>query len=212
MASDVRLIAILDPAALGDRAVPAARAAESGGATILQIRMKDSPGGALLRWTERLMAAVRIPVWVNDRADVAWLAGAAGVHLGADDLPGDRVRTAAPRPMAIGVSVGNRAEAERARAAGADYWSLGSVYATGSKPDAGAPIGVEGFAALAALAPAGVPCVAIGGLTAERVAAVCAAGAAGVAVISAVFDVPDVEAAARRLRDAVDAGLGPRRW
>jgi thiamine-phosphate pyrophosphorylase len=211
MSSDVRLIAILDPAALGERALPAARAAESGGATILQIRMKDSPGGALLRWTERLIAAVRIPVWVNDRADVAWLAGAAGVHLGADDLPGDRVRTAAPRPTAIGVSVGTRAEAERARAAGADYWSLGSVYATGSKPDAGEPIGVEGFAALAALAPVGVPCVAIGGLTAERVAAVCAAGAGGVAVISAVFGAPDVEAAARRLRDAVDAGLERRR-
>jgi thiamine-phosphate pyrophosphorylase len=207
MSSDVRLITILDPAALGDRAVPAARAAESGGATILQIRMKDSPGGALLRWTERLIAAVRIPVWVNDRADVAWLAGAAGVHLGADDLPGDRVRAAAPRPLAIGVSVGTPAEAARARTAGADYWSIGSVYATGSKPDAGAPIGIEGFAALAALAPADVPCVAIGGLTAERVAAVCAAGASGVAVISAVFGVPDVEAAARRLRDAVDAAL-----
>jgi len=210
MSLDVRLIAILDPAALGDRAVAAARAAESGGTTILQIRMKDSPGDALLRWTERLIPAVRIPVWVNDRADVAWLAGAAGVHLGADDLPGDRVRAATPRPLAIGVSVGTPAEAARARTAGADYWSIGSVYATGSKPDAGAPIGVEGFAALAAGAPLGMPCVAIGGITAERVAAVCDAGASGVAVISAVFGAPDVEAAARRLRGAVDAALARR--
>jgi thiamine-phosphate diphosphorylase len=204
---DVRLIAILDPTTLGERAVSAARAAESGGATILQIRMKDSPGGALLRWTERLVAAVRIPVWVNDRADVAWVAGAAGVHLGADDLPADRVRAAAPRPIAIGVSVGTPAEAGRAVAASADYWSMGSVYATGSKPDAGAPIGVDGFAALAALAPPGMPRVAIGGITGERVAAVCDAGADGVAVIRAVFGAPDVEDAARRLREAVDAAL-----
>ena len=213
MSPDVRLIAILDPTALGDRAVPAACAAESGGATMLQVRMKDSPGGALLRWTERLMAAVRIPVWVNDRADVAWLAGAAGIHLGADDLPAARVRAGAPSPIAIGVSVGTPAEADRARAGGADYWSMGSVYATGSKPDAGAPIGVAGFAALAALAPPGVPCVAIGGITAAGVAELCAAGASGVAVISAVFGADDVEAAARRLRDAVDAARtrrGPR--
>lgn len=213
MSPDVRLIAILDPTALGDRAVPAACAAESGGATMLQVRMKDSPGGALLRWTERLMAAVRIPVWVNDRADVAWLAGAPGVHLGADDLPAARVRAGAPFPIAVGVSVGTPAEADRARAGGADYWSMGSVYATGSKPDAGAPIGVAGFAALAALAPPGVPCVAIGGITAAGVADLCAAGASGVAVISAVFGAEDVEAAARRLRDAVDAARarrGPR--
>ena len=211
MSPDVRLIAILDPTALGDRAVPAACAAESGGATMLQIRMKDSPGGALLRWTERLMAAVRIPVWVNDRADVAWLSGAAGVHLGADDLPAARVRAAAPSPLAIGVSVGTPAEADRARAGGADYWSMGSVYATGSKPDAGAPIGVAGFAALAALVPPGVPCVAIGGITEDRVADLCAAGATGIAAISAVFAVPDVEAATRRLRDAVDAALNRQR-
>jgi thiamine-phosphate pyrophosphorylase len=207
MSPDVRLIAILDPAALSDGALPAARAAEAGGATLLQVRMKDTAGGQLLRWTERVMAAVRIPVWVNDRADVAWLAGAAGVHLGADDLPADRVRAASPRSLGIGVSVGTSAEAARARAGGADYWSLGSVYATGSKPDAGMPIGVPGFAALAALAPPGMPCVAIGGITADGVAPLCAAGASGIAVISAVFGASDVEAATRRLRDAVDAGL-----
>jgi thiamine-phosphate pyrophosphorylase len=210
MSPDVRLIAILDPAALGDRALPAARAAEAGGATILQVRMKDTPGGALLRWTERLVAEVRIPVWVNDRADIAWLTGAAGVHLGADDLPADRVRAASPRPIGIGVSVGTPAEAARARAGGADYWSMGSVYATGSKADAGAPIGVAGFAALAALAPPGMPCVAIGGITVDGVADLCAAGAAGVAAISSVFGEPDVETATRRLRNAVDEALARR--
>jgi len=207
MSPDVRLIVILDPAAMGDRAVEAARAAEGGGATILQVRMKDSAGGDMLRWTERLVAALRIPVWVNDRADVAWLAGAAGIHLGADDLPPDRVRARTRRSLAIGVSVGTQDEVARARSHRVDYWSLGSVYATGSKPDAGAAIGVAGFAALAARAPAGMPLVAIGGITAERTAEVCRAGARGVAVIRAVFGALDVERAARAIRDAVDAAL-----
>jgi thiamine-phosphate pyrophosphorylase len=209
MASDVRLIAILDPASVGARAVDAARAAEAGGATMLQVRMKDSGAADFLAWTERLRSAVRIPVWVNDRADVAWLAGAAGVHLGADDLPADRVRTRSPRSLAVGLSVGTPAEAERARTMHADYWSLGSVYATSSKPDAGAPIGPAGMARLVALAPAGTPCVAIGGITADRIPEVCIAGAAGVAVISALFGAPNVERAARALRAALDAALGP---
>jgi thiamine-phosphate pyrophosphorylase len=207
---DVRLIAILDPAAVGARALDAARAAEAGGATILQVRMKDSPAGEMLRWTERLIAALGIPVYVNDRADIAWLAGAAGVHLGADDLPAGRVRAHAPRPLRIGVSVGTPEEADAARRAAADYWSIGAIYATPSKADAGVPIGPAGFAALAARAPAGIPCIAIGGITAPQVPEIRAAGAAGVAVIGAIFGAPDVERAARALRDAVDASLAAR--
>lgn len=207
MPPDVRLIAVLDPTALEPRALDTARAAAAGGATILQVRMKDSGAAVFLRWTERLVQAVQLPVWVNDRADIAWLGGAAGVHLGADDLPADRVRARSLRPLSIGVSVGTEKEAGRARPMGADYWSLGSVYATGSKPDAGAPIGPDGFARLARLAPPGMPCVAIGGITAECVPEVCAAGARGVAVIGALFGAADIERAARRLRDAVDAAL-----
>jgi thiamine-phosphate pyrophosphorylase len=203
---DVRLIAILDPAALGARALDAARAAEAGGVSLLQVRMKDSGAGDVLRWTARLRDAVRIPVWVNDRVDVARLAGATGAHLGQDDLPAARVRALAPRPFGLGLSVGTAAEADRALGGDADYWSIGSVYATGSKPDAGPPIGPAGFAALAARAPAGVPCVAIGGITAARVPELRAAGAAGVAAISAVFGAPDIERAARALRDALDEG------
>lgn len=208
MPPDVRLIAILDPAVYGAGALDAARAAEAGGVTMLQVRMKDSAAGTLLRWTERLTAILRIPVWVNDRADVAWLAGAAGVHLGADDLPADRVRAPGLRPLAIGVSVGTPGEADGAAGMGADYWSIGPVYATGNKPDAGPPIGPAGLRQLASRAPAGMPVVAIGGITAARVAEVRTAGAIGVAVIGALFGEPDVAAAARRLRDAVDAPLG----
>ncbi|HET7038270.1 MAG TPA: thiamine phosphate synthase [Gemmatimonadales bacterium] len=205
MPPDVRLIAILDPAPLGAKALDAARAAEAGGVTMLQVRMKDSGAGDVLRWTTRLLAALRIPVWVNDRLDVARIAGAGGVHLGQDDLPLERARALAPRPFGLGISVGTAAEAERALGADPDYWSIGSVYATGSKPDAGAPLGPRGFARLAARAPARLPCVAIGGVTADRVPELKRAGAAGVAVINAIFGAEDVERAARVLRDRIDA-------
>lgn len=204
MSPDVRLIAILDPAPLGERALDAARAAEAGGVTLLQVRMKDSGAGDLLRWTERLVTVLAIPVWVNDRLDVARLAGAAGVHLGQDDLPGGLARRLAPRPFGLGISVGTSAEAAAAGGVLADYWSIGAVYATGSKADAGAPIGSEAFAALVRRAPPGVPCVAIGGVTAARVPELRAAGAAGVAVIQAIFGAENVERAARQLRRAVE--------
>lgn len=210
MGLDVRLIAILDPAAVGERAMDAARAAEAGGATILQVRMKNSAAGETLRWTERLIAALRIPVYVNDRVDVAWLGGAAGVHLGPDDLPAGRLRGHALRPFRIGVSVGTLEEAETARRADPDYWSIGAIYRTPSKQDAGAPIGPTGFRRLAARAPGGMPCVAIGGITAERVPELRASGAAGVAVIGAIFGAPDVERATRALRRAVDASRAAR--
>lgn len=209
-APDVRLIVIADPAALGPRALDAALAVEAGGATMLQLRMKDSPAAEQVRWAARLVERLRIPVWVNDRLDVALAGGAAGVHLGQDDIPPGRARAMAPPPFGLGVSVGNEAEAAAVLNAAVDYWSIGSMFATPSKADAGTPIGPDGLARLARLAPPSLPIVAIGGITPERVAPVCAAGAHGVAVISAVFGAPGPERAARRLRDAVDAASNAR--
>lgn len=206
MKLDIRLIAIVDPSTLGTDALAAARAAAAGGATALQVRMKNSPAEQILRWTERLVEALSVPVYVNDRADVAWAAGAAGVHLGAGDLTAARVRAAAPRPLLIGVSVGTEFEAQAVMDTAPDYWSVGSVYATPSKADAGAPIGIDGLRRLARRAPAEVPIIGIGGITAENVGEVIAAGAVGVGVIGAIFGASDPEQAARHLRDAIDAG------
>ena len=116
----------------------------------------------------------------------------------------------APRGFRIGVSVGDAAEAELVRDAAPDYWSIGAVYATGSKSDAGRPIGPAGFRRVAQLAPAGMPLVAIGGVTAANAPAIIAAGADGVAVIRAVFGAPDIAAAARALRAAIDAARATR--
>ncbi len=207
MSIDVRLIAIWDPSVLGTRAIASVQAVEAGGATALQVRMKNSGAGELLRWTEQLMRAVTLPVFVNDRVDVAWVAGAAGVHLGAADLCANRVRGVSPRTLHIGVSVGTGAEAARALKGEPDYWSLGPVFATGTKADAGPAIGIDGFRSLAELAPAHVPVVAIGGITAQCARAVCEAGASGVAVVNAIFGAPNPERATRELRAAVDEGV-----
>lgn len=208
MTVDIRLIAILDPAVLGARdPVAAARAAAGGGATMLQLRTKTLAAGPSADLLERLVRAVDVPVYANDRADVAWAAGAAGVHLGADDLPADRLRAVAPPPFGLGVSVGSAGEAARVANAAVDYWSLGSVYATTHKADAGVPIGPEGFRALARRAPAGMPLVAIGGIDVARAAEIVETGADGVAVIGAVFAADHVERATAELRAAVDTAL-----
>ena len=211
MTVDLRLLAIADPEVLGGRdLVRAARAAEAGGATAVQLRMKRAGAGAMLAAARRLLAELTVPLYLNDRADVAWAARAHGVHVGADDLPADALRAVAPREFRIGVSVGTPAEADAARRADPDYWSIGSVFATASKADAGAPIGIPGFRALAALAPAGMPVIGIGGITADNAGALVRAGAHGVAVISAVFAAPDIERAARALREAVDSAMRSR--
>src|SRR3989475_10175923 len=90
-----------------------------------------------------------------------------------------RSRPHLPHGFVLGISVGSPAEAARVGAWPADYWSVGPCFATGNKADAGTPLGPEGFAALARLAPAGLPVIAIGGITPANVGALARAGAAG---------------------------------
>src|SRR6185295_4901129 len=106
-----------------------------------------------------LVQAVDVPILVNDRVDIALAAGAAGAHLGWDDLPVDRARAIAPPGFILGISVGSATEAARARALPADYWSVGPCFTTATKRDAGAALGPDGFAALARQAPRDVPVI-----------------------------------------------------
>jgi len=206
LADRLRLMVLTDAALLKGRdPVAECRQAARGGATMVQVRLKGAPPRDVAALTRSLVGALAIPVIVNDRVDVALAAGAAGAHLGQEDLPLDRVRPHVPPPpgFLLGISVGTPAEAERVRAwGGADYWSVGPCFATGNKPDAGAPLGAEGFARLARLAPAGTPVIAIGGISAANAAAVARAGAAGIAVIGAVWGASDAAGAARALRAA----------
>ncbi len=196
---------VLTDAALlkGRDAVDVCRRAAAGGATAVQVRLKQATPADTLQLTRALVGALSVPVLVNDRVDVALAAGAAGAHLGQDDLPLERLRPHVPPGFILGLSVGSPAEAQRARRAAADYWSVGPCFATPNKPDAGAPLGADGFAALARLAPSGTPVIGIGGITSANAPAIMRAGAAGVAVIGAVLGPRDPEAAARALRAAL---------
>jgi thiamine-phosphate pyrophosphorylase len=174
-----------------------ALSAQRGGITSLQVRLKEKTPRELVELVRRLVKQLEVPVLVNDLPDVAIAAGAAGVHLGPDDIPVELVRRMAPPDFIVGASVGS---AEEARAgAGADYWGVGPWRGTASKGDAGQPLGQDGFRRSVSLA-AGRPCVAIGAVQPEDVPAVRAAGGAGVAVVSGILDAGDVEPAARQYR------------
>jgi thiamine-phosphate pyrophosphorylase len=172
-----------------------ARAAERGGASALQLRLKNVSPRELVAQARALVDGLTIPVLVNDRPEVAIAAGAAGVHLGPDDVPVALVRQMTPPGFIIGASVGSAAEA--ADAGLADYWGIGPWRSTETKGDAGAALGPDGFRHLVGLA-AGRPCLAIGGLRPQDVAMVRAAGGSGVAVVSGILREGDIEAGTRR--------------
>ena len=197
---ELRLLAIVGPPLVDPaRMVDACLEAQRGGVTAVQIRWKDAPVAPLEQVTTAVVRALSIPVFVNDRADVAWATGAHGVHLGTDDLSVDRVREASPSPWCIGASVGDVDEARAAQHTSADYWGIGPVRSTSTKDDAGPPIGIAGFRRLADMARPGTAVVAIGGIDADTARSVMEAGADGVAVSRALFGSEDIAEAAARL-------------
>ena len=197
--ASLRLIAITDDVRDGvDGLIGRAAAAVRGGVTMIQLRLKDVDARDLVRIARGLVDASPAPVLVNDRADIALAAGAAGVHVGVDDVPAAALRNVVPADFIIGASVGSEDEVKWS--AGADYVGIGPVYATSSKPDAGGAIGIAEFARLAQLT--GLPAVAIGGIDPTNCRDTLGAGAHGVAVIRAIFSAPDPESAARALWSA----------
>jgi len=147
----LRLVAITDDAeeqrsTLVDRVAAAVR----GGATSVQVRLKMATPREVVEITKAIVSKVPVPVIVNDRADIALAAGAAGVHVGEADLPVIAIRRFAPASFIIGASLGG--EAELANAKEADYVGIGPLFATDTKGDAGKAIGIAGFKKLAGLA------------------------------------------------------------
>ena len=198
----LRLMLVTDDRLLEDRdLIEVCRAAEVGGVTSIQLRLKRVESRGLVALARAVRTAVQVPVLVNDRLDVALATGVAGAHLGPDDLPIALARRIVPAGFWLGGSVGT--DAEIPGAAGADYWGIGPVRATSTKSDAGAALGVEGFERLCRSSAPLCPCVAIGGIRPEDVADLFAAGAAGVAVASGILGAGDVIAAAVRYRDSI---------
>jgi thiamine-phosphate pyrophosphorylase len=171
-----------------------ALAAERGGISSLQLRLKERTDRELVELARALVAALGVPVLVNDRPDIAIAAGAAGVHLGPGDLSVELTRRIVPPEFIIGASVGSDGEA--ATAEGADYWGIGPWRVTITKGDAGAALGPAGFVGVNRLA-GGRPCIAIGGVIPSDVPEVVRSGGAGVAVVSGILGADNVEAAAR---------------
>jgi len=183
-----------------------ARRALEGGADAIQFREKRGATRGMIAIARVLAGICRdrgACLIVNDRLDVALAADAEGVHLGREDFPLSLARHLLGPDRVIGASAETVEEALEGMRAGADYIGAGPVYATGSKPDASAPIGLEGLRAIACAVE--IPVIAIGGVTVERVPEILAAGAYGIAVIEAVACDPDPAAATRRLREALAA-------
>lgn len=186
-----------------------AEAAIRGGADAIQLRDKETSGRRLFEIAVALRALTReakVPLIVNDRLDVAMAAGADGVHLGQEDLPAEAARRILGPGRILGVSAETPEEARRAEAAGADYLGVGPVFeARESKPDAGAPRGLDQLVRVRTASP--LPIVAIGGIRPENARRVREAGADAVAVISAIVSAEDIEEATRRMVRAL-AGEG----
>ena len=146
----------------------------------------------------RLSDSQTVRLFVNDRLDVALAVPTAGVQLGHGSLPVSAARALNPLWW-IGKSVHDLAEAEGARTEGADYLVVGPVFATASHPGR-APLGLQRLQAIAS-AVDGLPVIAIGGITADRVREVRNSGAYGVAAIRALWDDVEPAEAARRMRE-----------
>jgi thiamine-phosphate pyrophosphorylase len=182
-------------------------AALQAGVRAVQLREKTLDTRDLCRLTERLLPSIRAAgarLLINDRADVALALHADGVHLTRRSLPPAEARRLLGPDRLIGVSCHSVADVADAAAGGADFVVFGPVYETPSKLRYGPPVGLDSLRRARALCP--LPLLAIGGITADRVAAVMEAGADGVAAISAVLSAADPAAAAGALLSAVAAG------
>jgi thiamine-phosphate pyrophosphorylase len=207
---------LLDAGRTDRAALPAlARAAVEGGATLLQYRDKRAETRTLVETARAIRSAVdgRVPLLINDCIDVALAAGADGVHVGQGDMAAEDARRLLGPLAIIGISLSRDAHVAALADAPIDYACVGAVFATSSKDDAKAPIGLIGFAHLAAmvrkLRPE-LPVGAISGIDRRNAASVIGAGADGIAVISAISDAPDPKAATHDLRAIVDRSLAAR--
>ncbi|AMH94364.1 thiamine monophosphate synthase ThiE2 [methanogenic archaeon ISO4-H5] len=196
------LYAITDRKMLGDVSeVEAARLCFEGGADVVQLRMKDTDGGEMLEKAKAIQEIAQQYCKffiVNDRLDIAILAGADGVHLGQTDIPVQEARRLVGDEMIIGVSASTVEEAVKAVDDGADYIGVGSIFNTSTKPDADQGIGLDTLMDICQAVD--VPVVAIGGINKGNIRDVIRAGADGAAVVSAIMAKPDIKAAAHELK------------
>ena len=180
-----------------------ARACLDGGATFLQLRAKRASGEWLLDTAAAIVGlGADVQLIVNDRADIARLAGAAGVHVGQDDLPPDAARRIVGRERIVGLSTHTTAQVDAAVREPVNYIAIGPVFGTASKATGYDAVGLAMVQQAAARAHArGLQVVAIGGITLDRAEEVVHAGADAVAVISDLLRTGDPRARVREYLD-----------
>jgi len=190
--------AMVDPAG-GHQPLELARVLLDAGARVMQLRLKSATGRDLLAAARAIAALCRergAMLIVDDRADIAMLAGAAGVHLGQEDLPLEAARRLVGSGMLIGISTHSVEQARAAERGGADYIGFGPLYAGGLRNNAAG----KGPAMLReARAAVKIPIVAIGGITEATMPEALAAGADACAIITDVVRAGDVAAKVKTL-------------
>jgi thiamine-phosphate pyrophosphorylase len=162
-----------------------------GGARVMQVRQKSAGSRDLLAVCRDVIGATRaaaVTVIVNDRADLAAMSGAGGVHVGQDDLPAAAVRRIVGPDLLVGLSTHTPRQVDEALAADIDYLAVGPIFRTATK-DTGYE--ARGLELVRHAAGRGRPVVAIGGLTVETAPAALEAGATSVAIISDLLSAPD---------------------
>ena len=199
---DLAVYLITDPVLCAGRGlVETALGAVRGGASVVQLRDKHASDAVLIeqgRALKQALTGTGALLIVNDRIDVALAIGADGIHVGQSDAAAATARAALGPDAIVGLSIQTPAHAETLDPEIIDYVGVGPVFATDTKPDHAAPLGLDGLARVCAASA--LPAVAIGGLKPEHVAAVFAAGAQGLAVVSAICAAADPESAARAFR------------
>ncbi|WP_444345374.1 thiamine phosphate synthase [Phascolarctobacterium succinatutens] len=197
---DYSIYLVTDDGCLQGRAlIDCVREALEGGVTLVQYRAKTASSAEMYDEALQLKAlcdSFKVPLIINDRLDIAMAVGAAGVHLGQDDLPCAAARKILGEGYIIGVSAHNPAEAKAALQSGADYLGCGAVFGTATKADV-QKLGTDGLAAICKAK--GLPVVGIGGVTADNYREVRAAGADGAAIVSGILAQPDIRATVRAI-------------
>jgi len=201
-----RLYVILDAALLTIPDTDCAQKLADAGVRLLQYRNKNASTREIFDASKRF-AALLLPqgvtFFVNDRADVAALAGASGVHVGQEDLGVEAARSVIGPGKLVGVSTHNREQFELAAATSADYIAVGPVFATSTKANPDPVVGTDLLRQVRPLTDK--PIVAIGGITLDRATEAFEAGADSVAVISDILLAPDPGKRARQYIERLEA-------
>jgi thiamine-phosphate pyrophosphorylase len=201
-----RLYVILDAALITSPERDCAASLAEAGVRLLQYRNKSASARQYLESSSELAETLvprGVSFLVNDRPDVAFLAGASGVHVGQEDLDVEQTRRVIGRDRLVGVSTHNLEQFDRAATSSADYIAVGPIFGTSSKANPDPVVGLAFLRRVRGLTEK--PIVAIGGLTLERAAAAIEAGADSVAVISGILSAADPAQRARQYITTLEA-------